>query len=761
MAGKYVDIPEGFEIVSEPSQNQASQAAPRYSDVPESFEVMQQPQQPQMSRGEAAFATMTNPLGFGDEIKAGLAAMAAKMFGGAVTKDIDIGDLYKEARDNERTKQTQAREQYPNMSGAIEMPSNIVRGAAKGLEETGLGIYQGAADFGADFSGAKAILSKIRPDLKNEIESLTPQDISSILGEKAAQDSKATEQEGLAYKTGRFAGKVAPFLGVGGTSKVGLAVGGGLGGGTELMEDSSVGKRLGSAAIGAVVAPAVGKVIEEAIPAAQNVVGAISQAPKKLLQKITGIDPKAVKTFQDLGIDPTLADVSKSAGLQNFIKDMPIAGKPITEALQKQVNDISGQIQNVVKSQAGTYEQAGAIIKKGAENYINRTENAIEGLYGELGRKIGDRASTPLNSTLKYINEDVGLLDTMSIKKGGTLQNTVDTIKNLTQDEIPNYERIRKLRSKIRREKATMIGDERREMETLYDNMTKDMKESIRLNGGENALKLFEAANKVYATQKTFINDTLQPLIDAKLPEQVYSLATRGSKAGGTRILEIMKSLKEPQKDFLRATFVKDLGLAQKGAQGAEADLFSPQKFMAEYSVLKKNGAEKAIFAPKQVTAFNRLNKAVELTKNTEQAGKSNQMLQMIGLSSVGFSTKGVGLIPAIGGGRITANLMTNPKFINWLAVASQATPKELPKQLNRLSAITAANPEIREDVLDFVANFGASDANAKEPQMSEEQIRRQLIQQRQQYPMLFNGQPIDPQEINAETQQIKQRYLK
>ena len=713
--------------------------------------------QPEMSMVKAAFTTATNPLGLGDEIKAGIAAGVAKLFGGAATQNIDIGDLYREARTSERAKLDKARQNYPSMTSMIETPSNLARGAGKGLEEVGSGIYQTAADFGVDFSGAKAILSKIRPDLKNEIESLTPQDISSILGEKAAQDSKAREQEGFAYKTGRFAGKVAPFLGVGGASKAGLAVGGGLAGGSELMEDSGVGKRLGSAAVGAVAAPVFGKVIEEAVPAAQSLGIAVAQAPKKLLQKITGIDPKAVKTFQDLGIDPTLADVSKSAGLQNFIKDIPVAGKPITEALQKQVNDISGQIQNVVKSQAGTYEQAGAIIKKGAENYVTKTENAMEGLYGELGRRIGDRASTPLNSTLKYINEDVGLLDTMSIKKGGTLQNTVDTIKNLTEDATPNYERIRKLRSKIRREKATMIGDERMEMETLYDNMTKDMKESIRLNGGETALKLFEAANKVYATQKTFINDTLQPLIDAKLPEQVYSLATRGSKVGGTRIFEIMKSLKEPQKDFLRATFVKDLGLAEKGAQSAEANVFSPQKFMAEYSTLKKNGTEKAIFTPEQVTAYNRLNKVVELTKNTEQAGKSNKMLQMVGLGTVGYGTGPVGLAASVGIGRvISSKLMANPKFINWLAVTAQATPKELPKQLNRLSAITAANPEIREEVLDFVANFGANDANAEEPNMSQDQIRQQLLQRQKEEPVLMQG--INPEQ---EAKKIKNRYYR
>ena len=379
----------------------------------------------------------------------------------------------------------------------------------------------------------------------------------------------------------------------------------------------------------------------------------------------------------------------------------------------------------------------------------------MEGLYGELGNRIGNRADTPLNSTLKYINEDVGLLDTMSIKKGGTLQNTVDTIKNLTEDATPNYERIRKLRSKIRREKATMIGDERREMETLYDNMTKDMKESIRINGGETALKLFNAANRVYANQKTFINDTLQPLIDAKLPEQVYSLATRNVKSGGTRISEIMKSLKEPQKDFLRATFIKDLGLAQKGAQSAEADVFSPQKFMAEYSVLKKNGTEKAIFTPEQITAYNRLNKVVELTKNTEQAGKKNMLLPTASLLSVGIPTTGIGLIPLMGGGRlISANLMANPKFINWLAVTAQTTPKELPKQINRLSAITAANPEIREDVLDFVANFGVNDAEANDEFFNEEKFKEQLLQQKQQYPSIAGD--ID---VEQEVESIKKRY--
>ena len=222
-----------------------------------------------------------------------------------------------------------------------------------------------------------------------------------------------------------------------------------------------------------------------------------------------------------------------------------------------------------------------------------------------------------------------------------------------------------------------------------------------------------------------------------------------------------MSSLKPIQQEYVRASIVKDMGLARKGAQGAEADVFDPQKFMAEYSVLKKNGTEKSIFTPEQVTAYNRLNKVVELTKNTQQAGKKNMLLPTASLLSVGIPTAGAGLIPAIGGGRFTANLMTNPKFINWLAVTAQATPKELPKQLNRLSAITAANPEIREDVLDFVANFGASDAEASDVNLTEEQIRQQMFESNQQD--IQQGLPptYTEEEIQNNPAKIKKRYYR
>ena len=653
-------------------------------------------EQPKMSMGEAAFTTATNPLGFGDEIKAGISAGVAKLFGGAATQDIDIGDLYREARTSERVKLEKARQDRPLTSFAGQVFSDVGI-AGKALGAAGL-AGQG---FGTAVKGGAAL---------------------------------------------------------GATSALG-----------ETEDLTNIPQTLKDVATGTVIGGVTGGAVQQAIPAAQNAVGAISQAPKKLLQKITGIDPKAVKTFQDLGIDPTLADVSKSAGLQNFIKDIPVAGKPITKALQKQVNDISGQIQGVTKSQGGTYSQAGKEILKGAEDIVEKSRLRSEQLYKKVDEFVPAQTPVSMDNTFKAL-QDRKVQITGAVSGGkvaGYNKFITDIQNNIAQGKQVPYDSLTALRSEVGTAlQGKLEPQERSALNKIYSGLTEDIKTNIQRSdldkiGKQSALQAWEKANTSHRLRTRFIQENIQPLLDKGTPEEVYRYATSQSKIGGTKIGQIMRSLNEPQKDFVRSTLVKDMGLAQKSAQSAEADVFNPQKFMAEYSVLKKNGTEKVIFTPEQVTAYNRLNKVVELTKNTEQAGKKNMLLPTASLLSVGIPTAGAGLIPAIGGGRLTANLMTNPKFINWLAVTAQTTPKELPKQLNRLSAITAANPEIREDVLDFVANFGASDAEASDVNLTEEQIRQQMLESNQQDMQQGLPPTYTEEEIQNNPSKIKKRYYR
>lgn len=812
---------------------------------------------PKMSAGEAAFTTATNPLGFGDEIKAGIAAGVAKLFGGAAIQNIDIGDLYREARTAERAKLQKARQDRPLTSFAGQVFSDVGV-AGKGLKALGL-AGQGfgtAVKGGAALGGASAL---------GETEDLTniPQTLKDV----------------------------ATGIGVGGV---------------------------------------VGGAVQQAIPAAQNAIPAMSGMAKKGLQKVFGVKPEAVKTFQELGIEPTLADVSNSAGLQNFIKDVPLAGKPITEALQKQVNDISGQIQNVISVKPKTYARTGKMIKEGAEEFEKFAGQRVSNLYDDLDRQIlnetqemtsnklssaidewvklkdlqselqrsirgNSKAAALIGSSPEYSKEYKSLLDLKSelessvkgnlkivslinqdasqklgfwrkktratgsefltaaaddarnldnvnkqlareaknlkprnaeflsnaaedaknlnnvnkqiskqlkliskyekylspqqlksvLATGEVTVPTSNTLKSINEFNVENvaaisdgvsriigryknivdeagnmpYPQLRMFRTTIgqRLQSPTISVDERAALNTIYSSLSEDMKDAVALYGGTKGLQAFDKANTAFKRKTEFIENIIDPVLKANTATKAYKKAISPLKEDATIAKNLMLSLKPIQQEYVRASIVRDMGLVSKAKQGAEADVFSPQKFMAEYSVLKKNGVEKHIFTPEQVTAYNRLNKVVELTKNTEQAGKKNMLLPTASLLSVGIPTTGIGLIPLMGGGRfISSQMMANPKFINWLAVTAQSTPKELPKHLNRLSVITAANPEIREEVLEFISSMGMDQAQAKDGLPTEDEFKNQLLKQKQDYPSIAGDVNVE-----QEVEKYKKRYLK
>lgn len=100
-----------------------------------------QPEQekPQISRAEAAGRAILSgaTYGFADELSGALAAGYAKAFGGKVTKDIPLSELYQQARDTQREKLSQAREKYPIQSIATEILGSLPLGS-KVLQTTGL-----------------------------------------------------------------------------------------------------------------------------------------------------------------------------------------------------------------------------------------------------------------------------------------------------------------------------------------------------------------------------------------------------------------------------------------------------------------------------------------------------------------------------------------------------------------------------------------------------------------------------------------------
>ena len=436
-------IPQGFVYDKQPQENQLGNFG-----LPAGFELddNSQPNESKMSMGEAAFTTATNPFGFGDEIKAGIAAGVAKLFGGAATKDIAIGDLYREARTSERAILEKARQDQPLASFAGQVFSDV---GIAGKTLKGLGL--------------------------------------------------AEQGFGTAVKGGAV---------LGGTTALG-----------ETEDLTNIPQTLKDVATGTVAGGVVGGAVQKAIPAAQQAIPAMSSMAKKGLQKAFGVKPEAVKTFQDLGIDPTLADVSKSAGLQNFIKDVPLAGKPITEALQKQVNDISGQIQNVSKSQGGTYGQTGKEIVKGAENIIEKSKLRDQQLYGKVDEFIPADSPVSMDNTFKAL-QDRKVQITSAVSGGkvaGYNKFITDIQNNLAQGKQVPYDSLTALRSEVGTAlQGKLEPQERSALNKIYSGLTEDIKTNIQssdLNkiGKQSALQAWEKANASHRLRTRFIQENIQP----------------------------------------------------------------------------------------------------------------------------------------------------------------------------------------------------------------------------------------------------------
>jgi hypothetical protein len=118
----------------------------------------------------------------------------------------------------------------PYRRSASEDAKTMISALYSGAEDLGTGIYQAAANLGFDFSGAKKVLSMVRPDLREQIQSLTPEDISQVLADKQKAKNAAEADKPLGFKAIKEVVKIIPFLAAGSTTgklvSEGLATGG-------------------------------------------------------------------------------------------------------------------------------------------------------------------------------------------------------------------------------------------------------------------------------------------------------------------------------------------------------------------------------------------------------------------------------------------------------------------------------------------------------------------------------------------------------
>lgn len=575
----------------------------------------------------------------------------------------------------------------------FEAPRKLTEGAISGLQDMGFGAIQTGAEV-----AQKLPIGEANKDIAKGVV----EDIGKITGNK----KKATKDQPLAFKAGELVPKIASTL-AGGSKIIPAAIT------AATISEATTPKTeeesgLENRAIGAAKNTAATLLTAGALK--------LPSAARDLANKVIGAKPEVAEAFEKSGISPRLADVTSgqtTKTFQNLLANFPGSRGVIEKATQNQVDDIVKQLGNITNNQGGTIQEAGKTIQEGAKKVDQVLKNRIEKLYNNLDQYVpktetGQSALIPTNN-LSALVQKPEIQDVVAVGEGHTGK-ILNRLKEITGESGNiSYDRLKIFRSTIGRklQSPTLGGDERGAIKQIYAALSEDMKAAITTTGNEKALQSFNKANNAFARYNDALETKINPLIDAKTPEAVYQMALSGSKQGGSNIRGIMKSLVPEQKEFVRGTITKRMGLANAGEQDATGEVFSPNKFLTEWNKLSPE-AKSNIYTNRQVEAVNNLNKVISTIKETSKAKQSSNNLPYaawIGLGSLSLANLPAG-IASVAGANITAKMMTSPKFINWLAKAPKISAPQIPNHLKQLSIIASQNPELREDILNYLGSI-------------------------------------------------------
>ena len=434
------------------------------------------------------------------------------------------------------------------------------------------------------------------------------------------------------------------------------------------------------------------------------------QPPKNSVRLYRGLEQKFDKNYN---LSSTDAPSGYSTWTDNPELAKQYAGKngrvykidlPKNE-LKKELIDIDGERALFLDNQ-----KAAGLNGVSGKEYLLYNDHE---LYNpNLIKELGGNSKIPTNNLKAAFQDEVVTDALINQKQTSSVLTAYERRLQAVGDnsgQIP-YKNLKSLRSNVGKklQSGLLEGDEKGALKKLYGALSEDMKAAVTAQGGEKALQSFNKANNAFIRQTNILNKTLDPLIKADTPEKVYNMALSGTKQGGTNIKRIMRGLNSTQQEFVRGTVTNRMGLAQPGQQDSFGEVFSPNKFLTEWNKLSPE-ARVNIFTAKQTDSINTLNKAISTIKEAGKARQTSNTLPYLGYVGLGslLATNVFAAAGVAGGANITARMMTNPRFVKWLAQAPKVRRAEIPKHLKALSTIAGVgNTELNEDILSYIESI-------------------------------------------------------
>lgn len=452
-----------------------------------------------------------------------------------------------------------------------------------------------------------------------------------------------------------------------------------------------------------------------------------------------------IKTFEDAGAGvPTVGQATQGRGaraVESALAKTPFAAGRMEAKAAGEAAGMGAKIEDMA---AGLAPRSGAApagrqIKGGLEHFVEDFKAKSGELYGALDQHIPADTQIQASNTLAKVAELTkpipGAKDTSALlqtprlaavgaalakdsaaKAAQPLLSTllgadgkpIVTGETLAQPGGIPYQALKELRSAVGAKIANpSLTDDipTGQWKQLYGALSRDLGAAARAAGPDAEAAMVRASNH-YRSGMQRIEEVLQPIVAKGDPEDIFKAAVAGTKEGATTLQGVMKSLPAESRKLVTATALRRLGTALPGKQNEPGEVFSTESFLTNWNKLHPD-AKRVLFAPMPDGMRSDLDQIAKVAANIREgskvfanpSGTARNVVTYGVAGSAGASVIsllfGGNILPlaSIGGGLATANgaarLMTNPKFVSWLADATRVPVEQLPAQLNILSQAT------------------------------------------------------------------------
>ena len=529
------------------------------------------------------------------------------------------------------------------------------------------------------------------------------------------------------------------------------------------LQDQSV-KAVTDFALGATMPEAINRTVRGIGAVGRGLMGPIKRGIASQAQPLASNYDDIMRATEKMGMKPTAGMVSDNPAIQSL--QQSLRQTPGGASVMYRVEQ--GNVEAAEKFAVDTAEKYGTIrlpevmggeIKESVKTAQSKFWERSGRLFDDVATYLPENERVDVTSTMKFFTENTPESPLEKRILGNLNAVRKDFYKSLDDNGQLDVRTLRRIKSRLGKvfDKAGPGDISTYDQKQLVFAMGDDLASAAAAKGGD-AAAAAKRANLYYrlakGNKKRGIPGHLN-VIDTILQKSeegsVYGWITGELNKGTSRIQSVFNQLPADVKGDVRATVLYQAGLATKGRQGALGDRFSFQTFLTNWNKMSSKAKsflwggnaykeyEKDIMDIAMVSDFMQDLQAKTNYSNTAQVNmwhalRDAAIAPIATGAAIGSYGKGVlgGLAGAVGGavagmGRVAltvgvqhrqATLLTDPRFIKWLAEAARKSVRGtnfLPAHMVKLAILAQVQPELTESIGGFVQNLQMPEETSKQ----------------------------------------------